>query len=180
MQEQIEEMTLSSPYKEICCLISEPFLTLKACRQGDGDEDGGGLMMIVVVVVLRDFATTIERQQQQQWLYKMKSFVNGDGASGSRLSFLQLLRSRLVFMAARSKRRRGRRETRLGGSTRCSTMREFEHQHLAYRQYDVDHIIAWRVMESDPIISSGVVCNVGTSKSPRPIPGLSTLANDLA
>ncbi|KAK9099192.1 hypothetical protein Syun_026237 [Stephania yunnanensis] len=29
-------------------------------------------------------------------------------------------------MAARSKRRRGRRETRLGGSTRCSTMREFE------------------------------------------------------
>ncbi|KAK9087724.1 hypothetical protein Syun_030118 [Stephania yunnanensis] len=56
----------------------------------------------------------------------MKSFVNEDGASGGRLSFLQLLRSRLVSMVARSKRRRRRRETRLGGSTRCSTMREFE------------------------------------------------------
>ncbi|KAK9159141.1 hypothetical protein Scep_005715 [Stephania cephalantha] len=83
--------------------------------------------MIVVVVVLRDSATTIERQQQQEWLHKMKSFVNGDGASGGRLSFLQqLLRSRLVSMGARSKRRCGRRETRLGGSTRCSTMWEFE------------------------------------------------------
>ncbi|KAK9168509.1 hypothetical protein Syun_000649 [Stephania yunnanensis] len=57
----------------------------------------------------------------------MKSFVNGDGSSGGRLSFLQqLIHSRLVSMRARSKRRCERRETRLGGSTRYLTMREFE------------------------------------------------------